>query len=103
MKVKQEITAKKQLMSSTQRKIRKQKKGNKENTMVNTANTAVHGEHGTPDSEKSKAAKEGKKNKTDSNATTSNQTETPDSLACQICKQVFVEEDVKVLSCDRCE
>ena len=33
----------------------------------------------------------------------SKQTDNLDLLTCDTCKQAFVDEDIKVLSCDRCE
>ena len=79
-----------QLISPTQKDFRKQKKAIKRNNGQNSQYCSTWRTWDT-------------RYRTDSNATINKQAETPDSLTCQICKQVFVKEDAKVLSCDRCE
>ena len=46
--------------------------------------------------------KKGEKAKADSNPLTSKWAEVPDSITCHWCKQVFIDEDFKIMSCDRC-
>ena len=69
--------------------------------MATTGLMAVQNE--SPDSEKAKGGKKGEKTKAYSNSLTSKQAEVPDSIICHRCKQVFMDEDSKILSCDRCE
>ena len=73
----------------------------KDNTMAKTGNMAVQNE--SSDSEKTKGGKKGKKAKDDSNPLTSKQAEVSDSITCHGCKELFIDEDSKILSCDRYE
>ena len=68
----------------------------KENNMTKTASEMMSSKKYA---DKTKVTKKGKKTKADNNK----QLELSESITCNGCQQMFIEQDAKILCCDRCE